>query len=501
MPNAITASMLYDLVQCPKRVEHDLFSDPALRDAVSPFVEMLWRRGTIFETEVMQGGGLAALDLSGIEADEKERLTLEAMQRGEPLIYSGRIRVGDLLGVPDLLRRHGGGYVPIDIKSGRGKEGGGDPDDDGDGNAGKPKLHYAVQLALYVDVLERMGLSAGRRGFILDVHGHEVLYDLAATRGPRVRATLWHEYQALLATARAIARQSLVPKGALASSCKLCHWYGVCTKELRAKDDLTLVPRLGRANRDAMATALPTVAAFAVSDPASFITKGKTPFKGIGKKTLLAFHARAVLLTDPNAKPYLKSLINLPVSEVEFFFDIEVDPLRDFTYLHGIVERRAGDTASERFVPFFADDETPEAERVAFARSFAHLTSETAATIWYYSKYERTLYRKLQARYPDVCSAEAIENLFDPAKAIDLYNDVVLKATEWPTNDHSIKTLARFLGFAWRDTNPSGAASIEWFDRWVRDRDPTMKARILDYNEDDCKATRVLLDGIRALAH
>ena len=123
-----------------------------------------------------------------------------------------------------------------------------------------------------------------------------------------------------------------------------------------------------------------------------------------------------------------------------------------------------------------------------------------SATIWYYSKYERTLYRKLQARHPEVCSSEVIEELFNPARAIDLYNDVVTKATEWPTNDQSIKTLAKYLGFSWRDTNPSGAASIEWFDRWVRERDPAMKARILDYNEDDCKATRVLLDGIRALA-
>jgi predicted RecB family nuclease len=31
----------------------------------------------------------------------------------------------------------------------------------------------------------------------------------------------------------------------------------------------------------------------------------------------------------------------------------------------------------------------------------------------------------------------------------------------WPTRDHSIKTLAKFLGFHWRDNNPSGAASIE----------------------------------------
>ena len=207
-----------------------------------------------------------------------------------------------------------------------------------------------------------------------------------------------------------------------------------------------------------------------------------------------------MLLTDPNAKPYLKAPVMLPASDVEFFFDIEVDPLRGFTYLHGIVERRGGDSANERFIAFFTDDETPEAEREAFAQSVAYLNSVPSATIWYYSKYERTLYRKLQARHPEVCSSEVIEELFNPARAIDLYNDVVTKATEWPTNDQSIKTLAKYLGFSWRDTNPSGAASIEWFDRWVRERDPAMKARILDYNEDDCKATRVLLDGIRALA-
>jgi hypothetical protein len=30
-------------------------------------------------------------------------------------------------------------------------------------------------------------------------------------------------------------------------------------------------------------------------------------------------------------------------------------------------------------------------------------------------------------------------------------------------------------------------------------RDPAVRQQILDYNEDDCRATRVLLDGIRAL--
>ena len=126
-------------------------------------------------------------------------------------------------------------------------------------------------------------------------------------------------------------------------------------------------------------------------------------------------------------------------------------------------------------------------------------TTNLEGTIFHYSKYERTIYRKLQDKYPDVCSADDIERLYAPPKTVDLYTDIVLKATEWPTRDHSIKTLAQYLGFTWRDTHPSGAASIEWFDRWCRDGDPAVKQRILDYNEDDCRATRVLLDGIRSL--
>lgn len=489
----ITATTLYSYTQCPTRVERDTFGDPHDRDPANPFVEMLWERGTLYEEEVIRKGTLEYCDLSGAEGEEKERLTLEAMERGEKLIYSGRIASDDLAGIPDLLRRQGKGYLPIDIKSGRGKE---NSDDEHDG---KPKLHYAVQLAVYVDILERLGRSAGRRGFILDIHGQEIEYDLEQARLKIKPDTLWDEYQADLAQVRAIVAGEASPQAALASPCKLCHWYSHCSNALRVKDDLTLIPGLGRAKRDVLVDEFPSVADLAEANPEGYINGKKTPFYGIGAKSLEKFHARAKLLTEPGALPYLSAPVVLPKSQVEFFFDIEVDPLRDLTYLHGIVERRSGDNASERFHSFFAEDENEAAERDAFALSVAFLTSEPSATIWYYSRYERTIYRKLQIRYPDVCSAEVIEELFNPTRSIDLYSDVVAKATEWPTNDQSIKSLAKYLGFNWRDTNPSGAASIQWFDQWVKTRDPAVKARILDYNEDDCRATRVLLDGIRAL--
>jgi len=101
-------------------------------------------------------------------------------------------------------------------------------------------------------------------------------------------------------------------------------------------------------------------------------------------------------------------------------------------------------------------------------------------------------------RYPDVASPEEIEALFAEEHTVDLYR-IVKSSTEWPTWNHSIKTLAKYLGFSWRDTNPSGAASIEWYDSFVESGDRVVLQRILDYNEDDCRAMIVLLDAIREM--
>lgn len=483
--------MLYDLVACPHRVTMDLFADPAQRDEPNPFVKLLWEKGSLYEREVIAGLKLPFLDLSPYAGDEKERLTLEAMQRSEKLIYGARIQIDGLLGDPDLLRKEGAGYIAGDIKSGSGEEG---PEDDS-----KPKVHYGVQLGLYTDILERKGLSAGRRAFVWDIHGEEVAYDFETPYGKREPRTLWQDYQEALQEAQAIIDRTQETLAAYSSSCKLCHWYSACTKRLKETDDLTMIPELGRSKRDALLARIATTTELASANPAAFITSKKTDFAGIGPDTLKKFHERAKLLTTKGAKPFLRAPVTLPAHERELFFDIEVDPMRDVCYLHGFIERRGRDNATENFFYTFADQPTPDAEKKAFADAWAYMKASRPCAIYYYSKYERTIYRKLQQKYPDVCSADDIEEMFDPAHAIDLYNDVVKKATEWPTWDHSIKTLAKFLGFDWRDTHPSGAASIEWFDRWVKTGDPQVRQRILDYNEDDCIATRVLLDGIRQM--
>jgi len=433
-------------------------------------------------------------NLKHLAPDEKEIRTCEAMNRGDGLIYGGRISADDLVGEPDILRCYGKKYVAGDIKSGAGEEGGSEDTD------GKPKIHYAVQLALYTDILGRRGYSSSRTPFIWDVHGQEVVYDLDAPQGVKKTDTLWDAYQNVLELAQRIIIGSESTLPAYGSSCKLCHWYTACKKLAEEHDDLTLIPELGRSKRDNMLPLVKTREELARTDISAFVSGKKTKFRGIGIDTLIKFQNRAILQKTPRARPYLKEAIVFPPHEKELFFDVETDPMRDVCYLHGFVERHDGDTRKEPYRAFFAEEPTDASEMKAFEAAWKYIRGMLPCSIYYYSAYEKTVWTKLQKKYPSVMSPEEVDALFATPNAMDLYLHVVKPKTEWPTYDHSIKTLASHLGFSWRDPNPSGAASIEWYHRWTESRDPSIRQRIFDYNEDDCRAMRVLLEGIQGLS-
>lgn len=487
-PARVSASHLYDLLQCPHRVAMDAFGDPRERDPVSPFLELLWRKGSHFERDLLADLGVAFTDLSKEVGDAKERATQAALERGDRLIYGGRLSTEGLLGEPDLLRREAGGYVAIDVKSGAGEE--------GEEGSGRLKKHYALQLALYTDLLEQYGRAAGRYGYIWDVRGREVRYALDAPLG-KSSPSAWELYLQARAEAAAILERRQVTTPASAGCCKLCVWRSACIRVLEREDDLTLLPGLGRASREKLMGAFANIVSLAKTDVTVHIRKDRTDFKGVGPESLIRFHARARLRTE-KARPYWWRPVELPSAAVEIFFDIEDDPFRDLVYLHGFVIRRARDGGAEEFIGHFLEAPTPAGEREAFAAAWDLLRRHRDAVVFHYSKHERTKYRELQTRYPQVCGAEEVEALFSPPRSFDLYTDAV-RHSEWPTADYSIKSLAKYLGFRWRDADPSGAASIEWFDRWARTGDPLPRQRILEYNEDDCRAMRVLLDALRRL--
>lgn len=496
----ITASHLYNYDVCPHRVWRDAHDNPALRDDPNEFVQLLWDKGTQYEKEVlhdMKGdddvkGDVEILDLSVVPVAERAQATIEALNKKVPLIYHGRLEAGELIGEPDLLElQPNGEYVPVDIKSGMGLEGG------DDFTEGKPKRHYALQLALYVDALRKLEFATHYRGKILDSTGKIVEYELDKPKGPRSKSTWWEEYEEVLMVTRNILLKKIITKPALGSVCKMCVWYSNCKKTCIEDDYLSLIPELGRAKQEAFEGLASTVHELAALDTEDHIdAKGKVDLPGIGKPTLIKLHRRAELLCSGSKEMEVTSPYTLPERDVELYFDIETDPTQNIVYLHGVVERRNGDNEGAKFHSFLANGVSNTEERLAWQNFWNYIRSLNGDfAVYYYSKYERTQFRNLREKFPGIVGEDELEHFFDNDDSIDLY-ELVKKHTEWPTYNYSVKTLAQHLGFNWRDKNPSGAASIQWFNEWCNDKSPEKMQRILDYNEDDCIAMMVLKDEL-----
>lgn len=495
----ITAALLYSYMKCEHRVWRDVYGPQEGRlTETNPFVQLLWDRGVLHELRIVEQIGVYN-DMSQGSLQDRFDRTAAAMKERAPQIYQGVLKCGNLLGIPDILRLEDDGqYVPVEIKSGKGLEGSEDQESDG-----KPKKTYAVQLALYAELLNRLGFAAKRKGVVIDIDCNEVAYDLDQSMGPKTPMTYWELYQNVREQVEKLLSNEYSNLPALCGDCKLCAWHDSCHKWAESTDDLTGIFNLGRSKRDVIAadTGVQTIQEAVGLDIKSLVEKknaDKGFLKGIGAKTLEQIQVRANILKHIKA-PVLHSKLNLPDVSTEVFFDIEDDPTQDFVYLHGVVERSGRST---RYLHFVARELGADAEKKAWMDFWSYLDGlpEGDYAVYYYAPHEKSTYRGMQKKYPDLISEDRVERFFENPNVIDLYTGIVSKHTDWPLGSYSIKALATYLGFKWRDETPSGALSIKWFNEYLNSGDDATLQRILEYNEDDCRATMVLKDKLQELS-
>ena len=502
----ITASSLYDYIQCPHKVWRDIYGPQKEKiQETNPFVKLLWEKGVKHEEKIISKFG-SFLNLKEGSIDERFQKTIEAMKNKTPLIYQGVLKYENLLGIPDLLRKLSDNtYMPIDIKSGMGLEGA----DEEEGDEGKPKKHYAAQLCLYNDLLKRLGFTTHNSGIIIDIQSKEVEYDLISAMGPRIKDTWWELYERIKKHVDLLMKNQDTNKPAMAPGiCKLCPWYNSCKKWCEETKDLTNVFYLGRSMRDKINTDLliENIDSFLDIDVAE-VMRQKDKEKKSGNKGFLYGIAEGNLQKSLNRarilyqtkKPIIYEPIIFPKVHYELYFDIEDDPTQEFVYLHGVYELKG---KNGRYISFIATEVSAEAEKEIWQKFWEYIDSlpQCDCAVYYYSHHEKTTYKKLQKRYPDVISIENVEKFFENQNVIDLYT-LIQKQTDWPAGSYSLKELAAYLGFKWRDESPSGALSIQWFNKYLESKDKNVLTRILEYNEDDCKAMLILKDKLVELSN
>jgi predicted RecB family nuclease len=206
--------------------------------------------------------------------------------------------------------------------------------------------------------------------------------------------------------------------------------------------------------------------------------------------------------------------VTVPRAAIELDVDIEDDG-GGVCYLIGVKETlRSRGSVESRFIPFVTWDHTEEAEARNFAAFWNHIT-ETIATaarsrtgavrIFVWSGHEERYFTHMAEQHAGVAgvpTVDEVESLCASEVWVDMY-PILAKQLVWPTEDLTLKSLAKYARHMWRDETPGGANSVAWYQgqsdanqRGDIDTRDELRQRLLDYNEDDVIATYALREFI-----
>ncbi len=139
---------------------------------------------------------------------------------------------------------------------------------------------------------------------------------------------------------------------------------------------------------------------------------------------------------------------------------------------------------------------TVRAEAAAAGKTFAaYCYSRTAEDKWLYESARRFAGR------PGVPTVEQVRAFVDGPQWVDMFQAVSDQFI--CPNGKGLKKIAPVAGFAWRDPEASGEASMSWYRLAVGydgAPDPAQRTRLLEYNEDDVRATQVLREWMTTRA-
>lgn len=262
----------------------------------------------------------------------------------------------------------------------------------------------------------------------------------------------------------------------------------ITTERLRL-DDVSLVSGVG----PSMKLKLADGGIDTVGDLASSTEDGLTEIKGIGKKTAVKFlNAAKALKTD---SPICIGKCEFPDRSTEIFLDLEGtgeqmgdEEIEDMDYLVGVLVRKEG---KEEFIPFVAHGYDKEGEM--FNEFIEWLKGQEDFIIYHWHHYEKTHLSRMAERHG--LSDEMRVLLFGNMR--DLYKDAVA-CFAFPTYGNGLKQVAKFMGYNWQHADVNAMESIALYFDYVDDpeknRDKMQK--VIEYNEDDCIATRVVKDWL-----
>ena len=388
------------------------------------------------------------------DIDEAAQKTLELMKRGVETIYKAVLVQGHYVANPDVLERVEGNsafggwyYVAVDIKRSR-----------------HLKDEYRFEGAFYAELLKRIQRVKPQQGYVIHANGIVDSYLISEFETEfqltldRIEAILDGEREAHFLT----------------SGCKQSPWFAECHNESKTCDDLSLLNRVWRSEVHALEDANIR----SVSDLANASVDQLKRVADVSMDRLYFLQQQSIALVEH--REILMGQPEFPEEPgVALVVDIESDPLRNVDYLFGVL---VIDGESETHHSFLAD--APEKEQQAWEEFVGFLDGFEGANLYHYGWYEQDVFRRMTEEYG---APPAVVQMFNE-RMIDVLTRMREKVI-FPTPFYSLKDIAKYLGFRWRISDASGLDSILWYHEWLETGDQRVLQDIVDYNEDDVRAT------------
>ena len=472
-----------------ERSPNDEATSAITPDARDAEMELAARRGTEHELAHLASLKILHADLVEIAPDDDAHTNTHlAMVNGAPVIYQGELRSGAWRGITDFLHRREGisnfgshYYEPRDTKLAR-----------------SPKPYFFLQLSHYAELLEGIqGRRPEELGFVLG-DGKELSFRLD---------DFWYYYRRTkhrFETFHADWKADQQPDPALERS--FGRWAERAERELRARDDLTLVAGITRSQRVLLRNAgIDTVARLATSTVAVPRMTERT-LANLREQAAMQMQSRTQasiawkhrdIDTD---RPRRGFALLPPESPDDVFFDIEGFPYaaRGLEYLLGVV---TVDTGAPVFHDWWAHDD--DEERTAFESfiDWVHLrwTRNPSMHVYHYAAYEKSAINRLVGKYST--RDREVRELLSNEVFVDLYT-VTRQALVIGTESYSLKYVEHlYMPHRTGDVTSAGGSVVE-YQRWIdsgESPDPAQSpilGAIRDYNRIDCESTAGLRDWL-----
>ncbi|WP_013320470.1 TM0106 family RecB-like putative nuclease [Gloeothece verrucosa] len=468
----LTDALLLDYKRCQRRAFLNRYGDPSQQDPERDFFIKLRQESQNHIAKVLSELYPHAQRLPDIFPwKERAEATETLMAQGVECIHKGVLfhetqdfltqETITLVGKPHLLVKSIGQskfgnwmYIPISIQLGR-----------------RPKPEYKILAAYYAYLLDFIQgtLPPNAQLILRPLKTYEVELEIWM---PKVLDAITECLQML--------HQRQEPEVFISRQrCSLCHWYTHCYTLAQSQQHLSLVPGVTPSRYESLQTlGVDSVASLANT---SVLHVGE--LIGLEVATQLQQQAQSILenraIRRANSPPNKQIII--PTASIELYFDIEAEPELNVDYLLGIllVNRQEN---TQQFYPFLA--EQPEEEKSIWLSFVTFMNHYPEAPIFHYSEYEVETIKRLANLYGT--PQKQLENLL--SRCTDLHKQVINSVT-FPVESYSLKSLANWLGFQWRDAGISGDQCVCWYDQWLTTGDRSLLDAILRYNEDDCWAT------------